>query len=194
MSKDGPGRSPKQHPLTTTLDIDVVHHGTSWEKSGVSDAAVELAAQAAFASSPPPGRTAFEVTILLTDDTEMRTLNRTWRDKDEPTNVLSFPASDAPGQCAAPGQSAHLGDVIVAYETSQAEADEKRITLPDHVSHLVVHGLLHLLGFDHVEDNQAEQMEELERRALATLSIADPYSGDVGASMDAKAHHLEMKP
>jgi probable rRNA maturation factor len=127
------------------------------------------AAEAAFAAAPPPSPASFEVAIVLTDDQEMRTLNRTWRSKDAPTNVLSFPA----GEQVSEGL---LGDVVLAFETVSKEAREQAIPFSDHVSHLVVHGVLHLLGFDHLSAAAAEAMESLERQALASLGIADPYA------------------
>ena len=99
----------------------------------------------------------------------MRDLNREWRGKDAPTNVLAFPAGDHTG----PGP---LGDVVLAYETVSDEARNVGIAFADHASHLVIHGLLHLLGFDHINDDEAEWMESLERTALARLGIADPYA------------------
>jgi len=201
MSEDGPNPSRGQAliAMAMVLDVEVVRHGNRWAESSINDAMVELAAQAAFTASPPKTPALYEATIVLTDDAEMRELNRTWRNKDQPTNVLSFPASDAPGESAAVGGStalgecAHLGDVVIAFETTCAEAAEKSLSLSDHVSHLVVHGVLHLLGFDHHEDNEAEQMERLERMALASLGIADPYGIEDGPEIDGKADFAEME-
>ena len=100
----------------------------------------------------------------------MRALNRTWRGKDAPTNVLSFPAGEGVGE---PGL---LGDVVLAYETTLKEARAQDIALRDHIAHLVVHGVLHLIGFDHMRDEQADRMEAVERVALTSLGIADPYA------------------
>ena len=102
----------------------------------------------------------------------MQELNRTWRGKDAPTNVLSFPLEE---EVSEPGL---LGDVVLAYETTLKEAREANLALADHVSHLVVHGVLHLVGFDHEEDEEAERMENLERTALASIGIADPYADE----------------
>lgn len=168
MSEGGPSPT-GDAPQAVTLVVEVVRHGDAWNDGPISDDTVALAAQAAFTEALPKGPAAYEATIVLTDDAEMRELNRTWRSKDAPTNVLSFPAGDAPGEASA------LGDVVIAYETAKAEADQTGISLADHVSHLVVHGVLHLLGFDHLDDAEAEQMEDLERKALASLGIADPY-------------------
>jgi probable rRNA maturation factor len=154
---------------SSRLDVAVVRDDEAWQRSGVTDAMVTRAARAGFATGLPTSPGPYEVSVLLTDDAEMRALNRTWRGKDTATNVLSFPASDNP---IAPGL---LGDVALAYGTTAKEAQDANIALSDHVAHLVVHGVLHLLGFDHMNDEEAERMETLERQALASLDIADPY-------------------
>jgi probable rRNA maturation factor len=169
MSEGGPSRNSGEPPQRADLAVEVVRHGGTWDGSAISDATVKLAALAAFAEAPPPDPAVYEATVVLTDDTEMRDLNRNWRGKDQPTNVLSFPAGETPGE---PGA---LGDIVIAYETALMEADETRIAFADHVSHLVVHGVLHLLGFDHMQDDDAERMEDMERKALASIGIADPY-------------------
>ncbi len=166
MSEDGP--SPN-FGKAERLAVEVLHHGGAWDDSAVNEGAVTRAARAAFAQGASAAASQGEVAIVLTDNEEMRALNRTWRNKDAPTNVLSFPAGEAPN-----GEGA-LGDVVVAFETARAEANQTGITLSDHVSHLVVHGVLHLLDFDHLDDVDAEQMEDLERKVLASLGIADPY-------------------
>jgi probable rRNA maturation factor len=112
------------------------------------------------------------VSLRLTDDAEVRKLNARWRGLDKPTNVLSFPAAPAEHEAAAP----ILGDVALAYETVAREADETGVALADHYRHLVAHGFLHLIGYDHQTDDEAERMEDLEKWVLARLGIADPYS------------------
>jgi len=168
------GGSSRKHAASpgVTLDVEIARHGGAWAGE-VTDATLRRAARAAMtaASSLPAGT--YQVTLVLTDDGEMRTLNRTWRDKDAATNVLSFPAGDL-------GVQDFLGDVVLAYETTSKEAREQNVALRDHVSHLVVHGVLHLLGFDHIKDDAAERMEALERTALATLGIGDPYAEEHG--------------
>lgn len=108
-----------------------------------------------------------EVSLLLTDDTEIQNLNRDWRDKDKPTDVLSFPASelDAP----------FLGDIAVSLGVTRADAETRAIGLDQHLSHLLIHGLMHLLGHDHKDDTEAAEMEALEIAALASLGWPDPY-------------------
>jgi probable rRNA maturation factor len=112
-----------------------------------------------------------ELAVMLTDDAAVRALNKQWRGLDNPTNVLSFPAppslrGDAP---------AHLGDIAIAYETTAREAAGEGKPLAHHLSHLAVHGFLHLLGYDHESDADAETMERLERAILSRLGIPDPY-------------------
>lgn len=111
-----------------------------------------------------------ELSIALVDDVAMRRLNSDWRGKDQPTNVLSFPAGDA----GAPGRPVLLGDVVLALGTVRREAAELGRAVDDHVSHLVVHGVLHLLGYDHETEKQATAMEALETEILRGLGIADP--------------------
>ena len=116
--------------------------------------------------------------ILFTTDEQVHTLNREWRGKDKPTNVLSFPMLTREDLLAlAPdGPPEMLGDIALAYETCAREAAEKRISLEHHATHLLVHGFLHLAGHDHVDsDAQAEAMEALEIAALAKMGVADPY-------------------
>lgn len=112
-----------------------------------------------------------EISLLLTDDAAIRKLNSQWRDKDKPTNVLSFPGSDPAGDVYGP----MLGDIVLAQETVNREAVEMGIEFADHFTHLVVHGVLHLFDYDHQEEDEAEAMEQLERVILAELNIADPY-------------------
>lgn len=114
-----------------------------------------------------------EVSLLFTDNDTIKGLNAQWRAKDKPTNVLSFPAFPLkPGMALMP----LLGDIVLAFETVQSEAKQEHKPFDDHVSHLVVHGLLHLLGYDHETDAEADEMEGLERKILARLAIPDPYA------------------
>ena len=114
-----------------------------------------------------------ELSLVFTDDANIRTINSKWRHIDKATNVLSFPAFPIqPGQRPGP----ILGDIVIARETVQREAQEENKSFDDHLSHLIVHGLLHLTGYDHQNDDEAEQMESLERKILASLGISDPYN------------------
>ena len=123
-----------------------------------------------------------ELCVTLADNARVHELNREWRGKDKPTNVLSFALLD--GEEPEEWQSQPiraLGDIILARETVQSEAAEKGITLVSHATHLIMHGILHLLGYDHISESDAEEMERLEIRLLADLGIADPYAGHPGA-------------
>lgn len=119
-----------------------------------------------------------EVSVRLTGDAEVQALNRDYRQKDKPTNVLSFPMVQ-PDLLEAMSNSDDgevlLGDIVLARETCAREAEEKSVAFADHATHLIVHGTLHLLGFDHMGDSEAEAMEAMERSILATLGIDDPY-------------------
>ncbi|MGE0751680.1 MAG: rRNA maturation RNase YbeY [Variibacter sp.] len=111
--------------------------------------------------------------LALSDDAAVRALNRDWRGQDKPTNVLSFPA---PRGESAPGAPVHWGDVIIAYGTTAREAQEGGKPFADHAAHLAIHGFLHLAGYDHEKDTDAEVMEALERAILARIDIPDPYA------------------
>jgi probable rRNA maturation factor len=188
--------------IDVELDMGVVWSNSDFGQSEVEkavDAAVRFAGLAGLAEYPSP----VEVSIKLTDNAEVQALNREWRDKDKPTNVLSFPMleEDALEQLRHPelvsgsyflsdaekiktlkqvqgdGQEMEmlLGDIILAYETCAAEAKEKNIPVAHHATHLVIHGMLHLLGHDHIEDDEAELMEALEVKALASIGLNNPY-------------------
>ena len=134
-------------------------------------AVVERAAAAAL------GATEGDVVVLLTDDAAVHDLNARFRDGDQPTNVLSFPAAES----AAP----HLGDLVLAHGVCAAEAATQDKSLADHLTHLTVHGVLHLLGHDHIDEAEAEAMEAEERTLLASLGVADPYRPHEPAHGDA---------
>lgn len=141
----------------------------------------EAAAVAERAATGALGRVEGDVVVLLTNDEAVRDLNARFREKDRPTNVLSFPAADM----TMPGQAPHLGDLVLAYGVCAAEAEAQGKTLADHLSHLTVHGVLHLLGRDHEAEDEAEAMEGEERSILASLGVADPYRRDDPANGDA---------
>lgn len=156
-----------------TLDIDI----EDWPEGAWEDLAAR-AARAVAEDEPLLANPRLTASVLFTTDAEVHTLNREWRELDKPTNVLSFPMLEREElETLAPeGLSEMLGDIALAFETCAREAAEKGIGLEVHATHLIVHGLLHLAGHDHVEsDEQAEAMEALETRILAKLGIADPY-------------------
>ena len=153
------------------LAVDIVIQSDLWDAVAGIEATVRaaiVAASAAVAAQLPQDA---EVAVALVDDAEIRTMNRTWRDQDAPTNVLSFPAG--PALAGATGPVA-LGDIAIAYETTAREAAAEGKSLENHVSHLAIHGFLHLLGHDHQREDDAEEMEALERAVLAILDIPDP--------------------
>ena len=152
--------------------VDLIVEDDAWacveEKTRLVEQAV--AAAGAEITEALPG----VVAVLLTDDAAVAELNLRFRQKSGPTNVLSFPASEHAAN--------HLGDIALACGVLMREAAERGVSLPDHLRHLVVHGFLHLQGYDHQDDDEALVMEEIERRALARLGVADPYrnQGDDG--------------
>ncbi len=149
--------------------IDTRIEDARWEQSGASFAEVIRRSIETAASTTRIG--AFAVDVLLTSDSQMRELNRRWRSMDKPTDVLSFPAAEPPGQPA----ERLLGDIALGFETCAGDARELNRELPRHVAHLAVHGFLHLLGYDHEEQGEAEAMEALEVRILNELGYPDPY-------------------
>lgn len=123
-----------------------------------------------------------EISVVLSDDEHIRELNKHHRGMDKPTNVLSFPAARMKTPAGAPRI---LGDVVLAYETVAREAAEESKPIENHLTHLVVHGVLHLLGYDHEDDDEAEMMETRERQILAKLGVPDPYAERGGAARPA---------
>ena len=152
-----------------------------WDSSRPWEELVRDAAQAAIAESAYPELTAserpVELSVRLTGDAEVRALNAEWRGKDKATNVLSFPLSEADDlkQTKLSGPELLLGDIVLARGVCETEAGDKGVSVEQHAAHLLVHGTLHLLGYDHHDDSEAEDMEAREVRALARLGIADPY-------------------
>ena len=131
-----------------------------------------IAAAAAERGGPSEGG---DVSLCLADDAALRVLNLRWRGIDKPTNVLSFPSAPPGSLCAA----TTLGDIALAFETLAREADDLGLPLADHYRHLLAHGFLHLIGYDHQTDAEAERMEALETRILARLGTGDPYAREV---------------
>lgn len=156
--------------------VEIVSENGDWDSIPGLLPRMEAAVQAALSASGKTLLPEAEVAVLLSDDAGIAELNARWRGKASPTNVLSFPAV-TPDKLAA---SPMIGDIILAYETCIREAAEESKTLTDHLTHLCVHGALHLMGYDHENDAEAEAMEALEIRILAGLDIANPYAETAG--------------
>ena len=162
------------------LEIDIED---PWPPGDWEALAARAAAEAR-SVAPELANPRLSASLLFTSDAEIHALNREWRDRDKATNVLSFPMLERNELLALPpdGPPELLGDVALAHETCAREAEEKGVPLRDHAAHLIVHGLLHLAGYDHeISSADAEAMEALETKALALMGIADPY-GDRGGS------------
>ncbi len=150
--------------MDDALDVDVMIASPAWD---VLPNAAAFAARAIKAAAMAQGARG-GVATMLADDEMLRQLNLDWMGKDNPTNVLSFPAQENP--------EAFLGDIAISFESAAREARDQGKPLADHVAHLLVHGFLHLLGFDHVSDAEAAAMEARERAILSTLGVGDPYA------------------
>jgi probable rRNA maturation factor len=152
-----------------------------WDSSRPWDKLARKATEAAIAESRYPeladSDRSVEISVTFTGDEQVRALNSEWRGKDKPTNVLSFRMADERdlGRANLDGPELLLGDIVLAHGVCEAEAADKGVPVEQHATHLVVHGTLHLLGYDHGDDAQATDMEEREVRALARLGIANPY-------------------
>jgi probable rRNA maturation factor len=147
------------------LSVDVLVQSPKWNDHRGAAAAVRKAINTAADEISSPGG---EVAVLLTNDAAIRKLNKQWRKIDKPTNVLSFPAGGAT-------RDALLGDIVIAYETLKRESRDEDKKFVHHLSHLAVHGFLHLMVYDHQNDSEAESMEELERVIMTRLRMPDPY-------------------
>ncbi|MHC5655134.1 rRNA maturation RNase YbeY [Stappia sp. ICDLI1TA098] len=164
----------------TLPEIDLAIEADGWGDEDELEALVARAVAAACRIAALRLLPGAELSVVLADDARVRELNREWRGKDTATNVLSFPGGDEDK----PPYGPLLGDLILARETVVREAGEMDLAFFDHLTHLVVHGFLHLFGYDHHMDDEAEEMEDLERRILATLGIADPYLDPPGTDDD----------
>ncbi len=176
---DGEATSDEEPPSRWCLELDIVDDDGDWSALGRIEDLVDGVRRVLEAGVEPPiGVSSASAAIALSSDEAVRRLNAAYRDKDSPTNVLSFPAPDLPpSQIPNVGAPRLLGDVILAAETVLAEATNSGIPPAHHFQHLLIHGVLHLVGYDHQTDAEAEAMEALETALLARLGIADPYAG-----------------
>jgi probable rRNA maturation factor len=162
------------------LAVDVLIEAHAWrtlpQAEDIVRRAIAFAATAGVEIRRPEAaaRAGWGLCILLSDDERIARLNGQWRGQHKPTNVLSFPAPAL--HHAGPNEKTPLGDIAIAYETLAREATQNASAVSDHLSHLVVHGFLHLLGYDHDMDDEAERMERLERDILARMGVSDPYA------------------
>ena len=168
-------------PSKSKIQIEIIVRSARWRKHSTAKTLVKKAVLAAAkAISPSP----IELAIVLDDDSAIRALNRDWRGKNTPTNVLSFPAPDPPsppaGQRRGGGKrrnsSPYIGDIVLAYQTIAREAIAEGKPFGHHLAHLAIHGFLHLHGYDHENHRDAQRMERLERKILARMAIPDPYA------------------
>jgi len=174
--RPSPGRNRNSGPMPTIAlpMTEVLVVADCWQTEPGAEAVIHRAiAAAAEIADADVGEA--ELAVMLTDNAGIRTLNSNWRGIDKPTNVLSFPALQPTGPGGPDDAPRMLGDIAIAYETTRREADDEQKRFDHHLSHLVIHGFLHLIGYDHEKDQDAETMETLEREILAQLEIPDPY-------------------
>jgi probable rRNA maturation factor len=169
-AKDSATMTSSAPPATEILIV-----ADCWRAEADAEAIIHRAVEAAAGIAEAKAGDA-ELAVMLTDDAGIRTLNANWRGIDKPTNVLSFPALQPAAPPLPGGPPRMLGDIAIAYETTRREADDEGKAFDHHLSHLAIHGFLHLIGYDHETDEEAARMEGLEREILARLGIADPYA------------------
>jgi probable rRNA maturation factor len=158
------------------VKIEIVVRSALWRKRRTAQSIVRKAVLAAAKAASTPGA---ELAIVLDNDSAIKALNRDWRGKNAATNVLSFPAApnSPPTRGGKSGRpTPYIGDIVIAYQTTAREAAAEGKPFSHHLAHLAIHGFLHLLGYDHENDRDAEKMERLERRILGRLAVPDPYA------------------
>lgn len=186
MSDEKPSSMTGQDGMTDRLGltIDITTKEGDWAQIGDLTTLVQQVLQAAYQAEYPECPEG-EVSVLLTSDAEVQALNAEYRQKHKATNILSFPAIDPDeldhsfNLAMAGGPPVHLGDLALAYGVLTSEATNQDKSIHDHLSHLLVHGILHLLGYDHIDDEEAEIMEGFEREILEKMGIADPYHDEL---------------
>ena len=172
-SDNGPDPAALPDSEPAPLATDILVEAGEWPPEDELKTLSARALGAAFEAVGLDKRAESELSLVFTDDAQIRTLNAGYRGKDKPTNVLSFPAFPAKRGAPLPPM---LGDVVLASETIRREAALEGKPVDHHIAHLIIHGFLHLIGYDHETDAEADEMESLERRALALLAIPDPYA------------------
>lgn len=183
-------RTDPAEPDPGGLALDIRMQSRKWREVEGLRPRILAAINAGLALAPVKPLPGAELSLLLTDDKRIRIVNRDWRGFDKATNVLSFPASPPERIASSPV----VGDIVIALETVVREAQAEEKSVGDHLSHLVIHGLLHLLGEDHETEAQAQRMEALETAALARLGIADPYAGSEPEPMQPRPTAKTKKP
>lgn len=163
--------TPRPKTSGAGISVDIATDSDLWQTYPDADGTIRHALAKASQALPDESG---NVSIVLTDDAAMRALNKRWRGQDKATNVLSFPARPIPGD-----EIRHLGDIVIAFETTAEEAERDGRPFAHHLAHLAVHGFLHLLGHDHESDIEADAMERLETDILARIGVPDPYAGDL---------------
>jgi probable rRNA maturation factor len=169
---------PRKRGREKKVKIEIVIRSAHWRKQPRAGATIKNAISAAAKAVSTPRA---ELAIVLCDDSAIRALNRDWRGENAPTNVLSFPA---PGSGAL---APHIGDIVIAYQTTEREAAAENKPFRHHLAHLTVHGYLHLIGYDHETSRAAQRMERLERAILARIAVPDPYAARDAPGSTAKA-------
>lgn len=176
MSADAPLPDPATDPANRRLEVEISKGAGQWDVA--AEEIMLRVAQKTYELGASEAARVSELSILLADDEFVRTLNRKYRGKDKPTNVLSFPQNVSAADIHF-GGVLPLGDIVLAHETLVREAREQGKSFDDHLAHLVAHGVLHLMGYDHEEsEEEAEEMEGMEREILAHFRIADPYASE----------------
>lgn len=159
------------------IHVDILTDEPGWSKARLGlKTLVPDVLELAFKSLPQKPAAPLEISVTLTGDKDIKILNRDHRGKNKPTNVLSFPLWEGAGDIPASKSAVPIGDIIIALETMKREAVEQDKSLKHHFCHMLVHGFLHLLGYDHMTDSEAEEMESLETKILKKLGIKDPYT------------------
>lgn len=163
---------PRTKPDSGSIEIEILVQAGDWPPRAQLKRLVRRVVDMAAASVRPRTQQGAELSLLFTDNEHIRVLNRQFRNIDQPTNVLAFPSAASTGRLS----GVILGDIVVAWETLQREAQSRGLTIEAHLAHLILHGLLHILGYDHGNEAEALTMERLEAAILDDLGIADPYA------------------